>query len=151
MLQQPMQQTDWTTPWIDRAKNISIVALFPWEAILKICLMWFYFFDSVDDPGEREVDYPNLRKLEERWVVKLVKLVSLASIDPVSGCNKRDDARAGARHYGTWYLTQECGKKLFRVFIYIKKVCVNLLLKYFFLEMFCVKGQIHAPMWIRTW
>ena len=63
--------------------------------------MWFYFFDSVDDPGEREVDYPNLRKLEERWVVKLVKLVSLASIDPVSGCNKRDDARAGARHYGT--------------------------------------------------
>ena len=60
--------------------------------------MWFYFFDSVDDPGEREDDYPLLRKLEERWVVKLV---SLASIDPVSGCNKRDDARAGARHYGT--------------------------------------------------
>ena len=55
--------------------------------------MWLiYFFDSVDDPGEREDDYPLLRKLEESWVVKLV------SLDPVGGCNKQDDARAGARH-----------------------------------------------------
>ena len=61
--------------------------------------MWqIYFLDPVDDLGAREDDYPRLRKLEERW---MVKLGSLTSLDPVGGFKKRDDARPGARHYGT--------------------------------------------------
>ena len=44
-------------------------------------------------------DYPNLKRLEERW---MVTLGSLASLDPVAGMNKRDDAKAGARNWGTW-------------------------------------------------
>ena len=86
-------------------------------------------------------------------MVKLVKLVSLASIDPVGGCNKRDDARAGASQT-LWNLILNPGvrqKVIPSFYLYKKKVCVDLLFKYFFLEMFCVKGQIHAPMWIRTW
>ena len=55
-----------------------------------------YFLDSCEDPGRREDDYPNLKRLEERW---MVTLGSLASLDPVAGMNKRDD-RAGAQNWG---------------------------------------------------
>ena len=58
-----------------------------------------YFVDSCEDPGRREEDYPNLKRLEERW---MVKMGSLATLDPVAGMNKRDDARAGARNWGIW-------------------------------------------------
>ena len=57
-----------------------------------------YFLDCCEDPGRREDDYPNLKRLEERW---MVTLGSLASLDPVAGMNKRDDAKAGARNWGT--------------------------------------------------
>ena len=50
-----------------------------------------YFLDSCEDPGSAEEDYPLLRKLEEKH---MVNMGSLASLDPVQGCNKRDDARA---------------------------------------------------------
>ena len=50
-----------------------------------------YFLDSCEDPGPAEEDYPVLRRLEEKW---MVNMGSLASLDPVQGCNKRDDARA---------------------------------------------------------
>ena len=57
-----------------------------------------YFLDHCEDPGRKEDDYPNLKKLEERW---MVSLGSLGNLDPVQGCNKRDDARAKARFSGT--------------------------------------------------
>ena len=50
-----------------------------------------YFLDSCEDPGPAEEDYPLLRKLEEKH---MVNMGSLASLDPVQGCNERDDARA---------------------------------------------------------
>ena len=43
-------------------------------------------------------DYPALRHLEEQW---MVQLGSLGTLDPVQGLNKRDDAKAGARAWGT--------------------------------------------------
>ena len=46
--------------------------------------------------GGREDGYPNLRRLEERW---MVDLGSLGVLDPLQGCNKRDDA--AARAWGT--------------------------------------------------
>ena len=50
-----------------------------------------YFLDSCEDPGPAEEDYPLLRKLEEKH---MVNMGSLASLDPIQGCNKRDDAKA---------------------------------------------------------
>ena len=38
-----------------------------------------YFLDQVDDPGPREEGYPNLRKLEEWW---MVDMGSLGTLDP---------------------------------------------------------------------
>ena len=56
-----------------------------------------YFSESVvKNAGEREDGYPNLRRLEERW---MVDLGSLGVLDPLQGCNKRDDA--AARAWGT--------------------------------------------------
>ena len=55
-----------------------------------------YFVDSVENPGSREDGYPHLRRLEERW---MVDLGSLATLDPLQGCNRRDDA--AARAWGT--------------------------------------------------
>ena len=52
-----------------------------------------YFLDQVDDPGPREEGYPQLRKLEDRW---MVDMGSLGTLDPVQGCNKKDDAAAKA-------------------------------------------------------
>ena len=57
-----------------------------------------YFLDHCEDPGRKEDDYPNLKKLEERW---MVSLGSLGNLDPIQGCNKRDDAKAKARFSGT--------------------------------------------------
>ena len=42
--------------------------------------------------------YPALRHLEEQW---MVQMGSLGALDPVQGWNKRDDAKAGARSWGT--------------------------------------------------
>ena len=56
-----------------------------------------YFLDSCEDPGRREDDYPHLKRLEEKW---MVTLGSLGSMDPAQGCNRRDDAKAGARSWG---------------------------------------------------
>ena len=50
-----------------------------------------YFLDSCENPGSALEGYPLLRKLEEKH---MVNMGSLASLDPVQGCNKRDDARA---------------------------------------------------------
>ena len=55
-------------------------------------MLKIYFLDSCENPGRRED--PNLKRLEERW------MVTLGSLDPVAGMNKRDDARAGARNWG---------------------------------------------------
>ena len=52
-----------------------------------------YFLDSVENPGSKEDGYPQLMKLEERW---MVDLGSLATLDPLKGSNKRDDAAAKA-------------------------------------------------------
>ena len=50
------------------------------------------------DPGGREDDYPNLKRLEYYW---MVTLGSLGSMDPAQGCNRRDDAKAGAKSWRT--------------------------------------------------
>ena len=57
-----------------------------------------YLLDFCEDPGRKEEDFPLLKNLEERW---MVSLGSLGSLDPVQGCNKRDDAKAKARFQGT--------------------------------------------------
>ena len=57
-----------------------------------------YLLDFCEDPGRKEDDFPHLKRLEERW---MVSLGSLGSLDPVQGCNKRDDAKAKARWSGT--------------------------------------------------
>ena len=49
-----------------------------------------YLLDHCEDPGRKEDDYPNLKKLEERW---MISLGSLGNLDSVQGGNKRDDAR----------------------------------------------------------
>ena len=43
-----------------------------------------------EDSGRNGDDYPNLEKLEERW---MISLGSLGNLDSVQGGNKRDDAR----------------------------------------------------------
>ena len=43
-----------------------------------------------EDSGRIGDDYPNLKKLEERW---MISLGSLGNLDSVQGGNKRDDAR----------------------------------------------------------
>ena len=59
--------------------------------------MKIYFLDSCEDPGPAEEDYPSLIKLEEKW---MITLGSLAALDPLQGCNKRDDAKANAWRSG---------------------------------------------------
>ena len=57
-----------------------------------------YFLDSCEEPGRKEDDYPALRQLENQW---MVNMGSLGALDPVQGWNKRDDAKAGARSWGS--------------------------------------------------
>ena len=57
-----------------------------------------YFLDFCEEPGSKEDGYPALRHLEEQW---MVQMGSLGALDPVQGWNKRDDAKAGARSWGT--------------------------------------------------
>ena len=57
-----------------------------------------YLLDFCEDPGKKEDDYPNLKRLEERW---MVSLGSLGNLDPIQGCNKRDDAKAKSRFQRT--------------------------------------------------
>ena len=62
-----------------------------------LSMLQVYFLDSVADPGRKQDDYPHLKRLEERW---MVTLGILGTMDPAQGCNKRDDAKAGARNWG---------------------------------------------------
>ena len=48
------------------------------------------FLDQTDDPGPREEDFPNLKRLEGKW---MANLGCLTSMDRRSGLNIRDDAR----------------------------------------------------------
>jgi hypothetical protein len=48
------------------------------------------FLDQIDDPGAREDDFPNLKRLEGKWMANLGFLVSM---DRVHGLNIRDDAK----------------------------------------------------------
>ena len=48
------------------------------------------FLDQVDNPGPREEDFPNLKKLEGKWMANLGCLVSM---DREHGLNVRDDAK----------------------------------------------------------
>ena len=48
------------------------------------------FLDQVDDPGPREEDFPNLKRLEGTWMANLGCLVSM---DRDHGLNVRDDAK----------------------------------------------------------
>ena len=43
-------------------------------------MLKIYFLDSCEDPGRREDDYPNLKRLEEKWIT----LGSLVSLDPLA-------------------------------------------------------------------
>ena len=52
-----------------------------------------HFCEQVDDPGSYEDGYPLLRKVEDKW---MVDMGSLGRLDPVQGCNKKDDAAAKA-------------------------------------------------------
>ena len=61
-------------------------------------MLKIYFLDSCEDPGRREDDNPNLKRLEEHW---MVTFGSLATLDPVAVINKHDDAKAGAHNWGT--------------------------------------------------
>ena len=56
-----------------------------------------YFLDSCVDPGSAAEFYPLLRNLEERY---MIQMGSLGALDPVQGCNKKDDAKAKARTRG---------------------------------------------------
>ena len=56
-----------------------------------------HFLDTCVDPGSATDFYPLLRNLEERW---MVQMGSLGALDPVQGCNKKDDAKAKARTRG---------------------------------------------------
>ena len=82
----------------DRAGAADVVLLTRGGQLQDFSKLRIYFLDSCEDPGRREDDYPNLKRLEERW---MVTLGSLATLDPVAGMNKRDDAKAGARNWGT--------------------------------------------------
>ena len=57
-----------------------------------------YFLDFCEEAGSKEDGYPALRHLEEQW---MVQMGSLGALDPVQGWNKRDDAKASARNWGT--------------------------------------------------
>ena len=48
------------------------------------------FLDHTSDPGRREDDYPNLKRLEGKW---MANLGCLYSMDRVHGANIRDDAK----------------------------------------------------------
>ena len=48
------------------------------------------FLDQIDDPGSREDDFPNLKRLEGKW---MANLGCLASMDRIHGLNVRDDAK----------------------------------------------------------
>ena len=48
------------------------------------------FLDHTSDPGQREDDYPNLKRLEGKW---MANLGSLYSMDREHGANIRDDAK----------------------------------------------------------
>ena len=50
----------WSQHHIDNPRDLSGVEI--------------YFLDSVDNAGEKEDGYPNLRRLEERWMVDLGSL-----------------------------------------------------------------------------
>ena len=56
-----------------------------------------HFLDSCVDPGSAADFYPLLRNLEEKW---MIQMGSLGALDPVQGCNKKDDAKAKARTRG---------------------------------------------------
>ena len=54
--------------------------------------------DFVQGPSrQNRDDFPLLKQLEEQW---MVSLGSLGSLDPVQGCNRRDEAKAKARTNG---------------------------------------------------
>ena len=46
--------------------------------------------DQINDPGPKEEDFPNLKRLEGKW---MANLGCLTSMDRRSGLNIRDDAR----------------------------------------------------------
>ena len=48
------------------------------------------YLDKINDPGAREDDYPNLKRLEGRW---MANLGCFASKDREHGLNVRDDAK----------------------------------------------------------
>ena len=48
------------------------------------------FVDQINDPGAREDDFPNLKKLEGKWMANLGCLVSM---DREHGLNIKDDAK----------------------------------------------------------
>merc|ERR1712208_49525 len=58
-----------------------------------------YLLDKVEDAGRKEDGYPNLKKLEDKW---MVNMGSLGTIDPIQGCNKKDDAAAKAWGTRKW-------------------------------------------------
>ena len=49
------------------------------------------FLDHTPDPGPQEHHYPNLRKLEDTW---MMNLGTLCTINPRSGLNYRDEAKS---------------------------------------------------------
>ena len=47
-----------------------------------------YFLDSVADPGRKQDDYPHLKRLEERWMVTLLRDVTgvtMPRLEPETG------------------------------------------------------------------
>ena len=49
------------------------------------------FLDSIEDPGEKEKHYPNLKRLEAMW---MTNLGTITAINPRSGLNYNDEARS---------------------------------------------------------
>ena len=78
-------------------KTVVFVSIGKFIIVITTVTYQDLFFDSCVDPGNAEDFYPLLRNLEERW---MVQLGSLGALDPVQGCNKKDDAKAKARTRG---------------------------------------------------
>ena len=81
----------------NHSSELCILVYIIYDLVINVKQNQTDFLDFCEDPGKKEDDFPLLKQLEEQW---MVSLGSLGSLDPVQGCNRRDDAKAKARTNG---------------------------------------------------
>ena len=87
-----------------KQSNIILQLTLIWDFVDIHKLLWFehlLFENVLSNESFKNIPiyiFPRLRKLEDQW---MVNLGSLASLDPVNGCNSKDDAKASARTSGS--------------------------------------------------